>query len=314
MNIANPLLAAFLGVAFCLPANVHAQHNPNGQIIVTSLADPYLVLIRDPVVQAELRLNEQQRQSIRELTDELDGPIWTLRNQGGEKGTQLFKQLNSTAESRMEQILTAAQRKRLAQLRVSVFGMKALLRDDVAEMLDLSEQQRMQIRQVLEEAAEPKEESPQQAKNGKPPIKPVKSKPLANSPQTRIDAILSRQQLQKMRDVLGPPVDASRMGYVKFKAPELDAKDGWLNSQPWTMSQLRGKVFAVGQLLLGSGADLLAGADLLHHEPLELGTHRVDQPLRADWQVERGGDGRQNLRSENGRDRERRGGTVALFG
>ena len=119
------------------------------------------------------------------------------------------------------------------------------MRDDVAEKLDLSEQQRTQIRQVLEAAAKPKEESPQPAKNGKSPIKPVRSKPPANSPQTQIAAILSRQQLDKVRDVLGPPVDASKMGYVKFKAPELDAKDGWLNSPPLTMSQLRGKVVAL---------------------------------------------------------------------
>ena len=84
--------------------------------MVTTLADPYLVLLRDPVVQAELRLNDQQRQAIRALTDELDGPLWTLRNQGGEKATQLFQKLTATAESRMEQILTAAQRKRLAQI------------------------------------------------------------------------------------------------------------------------------------------------------------------------------------------------------
>jgi hypothetical protein len=244
MRISN-LLLLLLGVAFCLSANVRAQHNPHGQIMVASLADPYLVLLRDPVVQAELRLNGQQRQAIRALTDELDGAIWTLRNQGGEKATQLFQKLTATAESRMEQVLTAAQRKRLAQIRVSVYGLKALLRDDVAEKLDLSEQQRTQIRQVLEAAAKPTEESPQPAQDGQPPVKPVRSQPPANTPQAQITAILSRLQLDKVRDVLGPPVDASKMGYVKFKAPELDAKDGWLNSPPLTMSQLRGKVVAM---------------------------------------------------------------------
>ncbi len=168
-----------------------------------------------------------------------------MRNQGGEKATQLFQKVNSTAETRMEQILTAAQRKRLAQLRVSVFGLKALLRDDVAEKLELSEQQRTEIRQVLEGATKPKEDSPPPAKNGKTPLKPVKSKPPADSPQARIVAILSRQQLEKTRDVLGPPVDASKLGYVKFKTLELDSKDGWLNSEPLTMSQLRGKVVAL---------------------------------------------------------------------
>ena len=245
MKITSPLFLVLLGMACGLPANARAQPNPNGQIIVTSLADSYLVLIRDPVVQAELRLDDQQRQAIRELTDELDGPMWTLRNQGGEKANQQFKEVISTAESRMEQILTAVQRKRLNQMRVSVCGLQVLLRDDVAQKLDLSEQQRTQIRQVLEEAAKPKEESTPRATNGKIPSKPIKSKKSVNTPQTRIAAILSRQQLARLTDVLGPPVDASKLGYVKFKAPELDGKDGWLNSPPLTMSQLRGQVVAL---------------------------------------------------------------------
>jgi len=72
-----------------------------------------------------------------------------------------------------------------------------------------------------------------------------------------------------------------------------------------TVGSLLKLLFAGGQLMLGRGADLLAGANLVYHEPLELGTHGVDQPLRADRQVERGGDGRPDLRSENGGDRGR---------
>jgi hypothetical protein len=124
-------------IVCCLPALV--QHNPNGQIPVNSLADPYLVLIRDTVVQNELRLSDDQRRTVGALTDELDLPLWTLRNQSGDQATQLFQELNSTAERRMEQILSAAQRKRLAQIRLSVRGLKALLRDEVAEQLKLSD-------------------------------------------------------------------------------------------------------------------------------------------------------------------------------
>jgi len=243
MNRAKPLLPMLVGLAVCLPAA--AQHNPNGQIMVGSLADPYLVLIRDPLVHSELRLNDQQRSAVRALTDELDRSIWPLRNQGGEKAAQAFKDLNSTAEARMQQILTATQRKRLEQLRVSVFGLRALLRDDVAEKVDLSEQQRTQIREVLEEAAKSEKTSPQEPNQGQNPKSPAKSKSPSNGPQTRIAAILSRQQLDKARDVLGPPVDASKLGYVRFKVPELDDADGWLNSQPVTMSQLQGKVVAL---------------------------------------------------------------------
>ncbi len=39
MSIPSRLLPVLLGVAFCFPANVRAQHNQNGQINVTSLPD-----------------------------------------------------------------------------------------------------------------------------------------------------------------------------------------------------------------------------------------------------------------------------------
>jgi hypothetical protein len=203
------------------------------------------VLIRDPVVQNELRLTDQQRQAVRALTDELDLPLWTLRNQSGEQAVQLFHKLNATAESRMEQILSAAQRKRLAQIRVSVNGLKALLRDDLAEKLKLSEQQRTQIRQILDEPATANHDASPPAKNGKSPVKPTRSRPPANGHAARVAAVLSREQLAEARDLLGPPLDVSKLGYVKFKAPELDGKEGWLNSAPLTMSQLRGKVVAL---------------------------------------------------------------------
>lgn len=243
MNRIKPLLPVLLGLVACGPAS--AQHNPNGQIMVGSLADPYLVLIRDPLVHSELRLNDQQRSAVRALTDELDKSIWPLRNQGGEKANQAIKKLNSTAEARMEQILTATQRKRLEQLRISVFGLRALLRDDVAEKVGLSEPQRTQIRQVLEEATSSEKASPKEQNHGDSPQNPAKSKSPSNGPQARVAAILSRQQLDRVREVLGPPVDASKLGYVRFKAPELNATDGWLNSQALTMSQLRGKVVAL---------------------------------------------------------------------
>ena len=108
-----------------------ALFDANGQIAVGTLADPFLVLMRDPIVHAELRLSAAQRQAVHALADELDMPLWTLRNQSGQPAVQLFRKLNETAESRMNQILAAGQSKRLAQIRLSVSGLPVLLRDDI---------------------------------------------------------------------------------------------------------------------------------------------------------------------------------------
>jgi hypothetical protein len=227
----------------CWATPLGAQQNPNGQIPVGGLADAYLILIRDPLVQKELRVSDQQRRAIATLTDELDMTLWTLRNQPGERAAEGFRKLVTTAESRMEPILSVSQRKRLAQIRLSVAGLQVLLRDDLAARLKLSADQRKQIEQVLQEGQPAVGEAAPPKTNGK--ATPGKPRPAANNTATRIVAVLTREQLAAARELLGPALDSSRLGFVKFKAPELDGKDGWINSAPLTMSQLQGKVVAL---------------------------------------------------------------------
>jgi hypothetical protein len=57
--------------------------------------------------------------------------------------------------------------------------------------------------------------------------------------------VLSREQLAAARELLGPALDGSRLVFVKFKAPELEGQEGWINSAPLTVSQLKGKVVAL---------------------------------------------------------------------
>ncbi len=143
----------------------------------------------------------------------------------------------------MKPVLSAVQQQRLAQIRLSVTGFPALLRDDIAAQINLSGDQRTQIEQVLQEAstagsktAPPKAESDAAANP---------SQPRADDATTRISAILTRQQRATAREILGPPLDGSKLGYVKFRAPELQGQDGWLNSKPLTLSQLHGQVVAL---------------------------------------------------------------------
>jgi hypothetical protein len=210
---------------------------------VAGLADAYLILIRDPLVQKELRVSDQQRRAIATLTDELDMTLWTLRNQPGEKAAEGFRKLVTIAESRMEPILSVAQRKRLTQIRLSVAGLPVLLRDDLAAKLRLSPDQRTRIEQVLNDAQPAVSEAAPPKTNGK--ATPGKPRPAVNDTATRIAAVLSREQLAAARELLGPALDGSRLGFVKFKAPELEGQEGWINSAPLTVSQLKGKVVAL---------------------------------------------------------------------
>jgi hypothetical protein len=241
MRLSGLRWCCLLNLAFGWGTLLNAQQNPNGQIPVAGMADAYLILIRDPLVQKELRLTGPQRQSIATVTDELDATLWTLRNQPAEKAAEGFRTLITTAETRLEPTLSDVQRKRLAQIRLSVAGLQVLLRDDFGSKLKLSSDQRTRIERMLQET-NAGEAAPSKANDEPTKGKP---KPPSKGTATRIAAILTREQLATAREFLGPAMDVSQMGYVKFKAPELAGMDGWINSEPLTMSQLKGKVVAL---------------------------------------------------------------------
>ena len=108
----------------------------------------------------------------------------------------------------MEPILSAAQRKRLAQIRLSVAGLQVLIREDIAQKLELSSDQRSRIETVLKEAYA--------AANGKSGSNGTDSSPAPEKPtnnaSAKVAAILSRDQLVAARELLGPPLDAAKLG------------------------------------------------------------------------------------------------------
>jgi len=216
-----------------------AAHNPDGQVDVTALPDAYLILIRDPVVLREIHATETQRAKLAELADEIDGPLWTLRNQPADKALEGFRDLVARAEQRVEPLLSATQRKRLEQLRLAAHGLKLFLRDEVVSALKLSDEQQAKIRRIIENP------------DPKPTAELTATKPAARprspneSRARQVSDLLSREQSERLRGLLGPVVDLGKLGRVRFKAPELDGQDGWLQSSPLTLAQLHGQVVAL---------------------------------------------------------------------
>ena len=56
---------------------------------------------------------------------------------------------------------------------------------------------------------------------------------------------LTRRQQQLWIELLGKKIEVSKLGHLRFKAPEFDGQDGWFNSTPLTLRQLKGKVVAL---------------------------------------------------------------------
>jgi len=213
---------------------------------VASLPEPYLILIRDPVVHHELDLADEQLDALQSLAAELDPELWAIRNRPPREATEQLRKLTKKAEERVYSILDFVQRKRLEQIRFRVAGLEALLREEVAAKLELSADQENQIERVIQQAKKAADELRQKAQAGRPREEIFRKAAIIAFEQDRkIAGILSRQQRGRWRAMIGASVDVWRLGRVRFSAPELCEGDGWVNSGPLTLGQLRGNVVAV---------------------------------------------------------------------
>lgn len=243
-----PTTRSGLGLAcallLCSPAA--AQQNPNGQLPVTTAPQPYLFLIRDPLVLSDLQISNQQRVAIQALNNELDPILWSMRNKGSEHTEKAMKEATATAKNRLSSILNRNQQQRLGQIELWTIGTKAFLGDELPTRLQLSEAQRQQIRERVTETQQAVAELTKEVQNGGDATSAEKkANKLGADLQREILAKLSDRQQQKWIDLLGPRIDLSALGHVTFKAPDLTEEPDWINSPPLTSDQLHGKVVAL---------------------------------------------------------------------
>ncbi len=223
-----------------------AQQNPNGQLPIATAPQPYLFLVRDPLVLDDLQVSAQQRDAIQALNDELDPLLWSMRNQGAQHTEKTMREATATAKSRLSSILSGDQQRRLAQIELWTIGTKAFFGDDLPDRLQLSETQRQAIRDRVTETQQAALELTKQVQDGGD-SEPAQEKAgkLQADLQREILAKLSRRQKQQWIDLLGRRIDLSALGRVTFAAPDLTDEPDWINSSPLSLERLRGKVVAL---------------------------------------------------------------------
>ena len=239
--------------ALLTPGRLRAQQNANGVLPLNTTDQPYLFLVRDPVVHQDLKLTEQQRRGVMELNDKLDAAMWSMRNKTPEHIIKTLNELTATTQSRLAGLLSKDQNDRIGQIELWVLGMKALLRSDVADRLGLDPGQRGEIRDIVTTTQQEIAKLQQQLQDGGDAAAlNEKFREVQVDEQTQIIAALSTAQQQQWVALLGKRIDVSQLGRVKFKAPELQFKapelhagSGWVNSEPLTMEKLKGKVVAL---------------------------------------------------------------------
>lgn len=110
-------------------------------------------LLMMPEVQKELGITEQQRQQIGQLMmeqrEQMQALMQQMRDATPEQRQQLMQQAMQKWDEGIGKILQPAQKSRLRELQLQAEGASALMRADVAKELNLSEEQRKKISDIV---------------------------------------------------------------------------------------------------------------------------------------------------------------------
>jgi hypothetical protein len=204
-------------------------------------SSPYLVLIRDPVIHELLKLNDKQHKDIERITDQVDGPLWRTRAMPTQQSAAAVAQLIANAKQAMNEILTPAQQQRLAQAELHALGMRSLFRQEVRQKLKLTDSQLKKIAKTLDSTKQEQAVLKKKHTSNKTRLQEKLDELFADE-KKKIADLLDEQQHRRLRELVGEPFDTSRLGNIRFKAPQFDSTDGWLNTRGLRMEDLRGRV------------------------------------------------------------------------
>jgi thiol-disulfide isomerase/thioredoxin len=213
--------SVLVGVATLVAAETEPASQADSAVEVPAPVYVTLMLARDKVVHAELGLDRSQMDALRAAVAKVDQPLWLLRDVPVDKCAKKLEELRVQLRKGVDAALTAEQLQRFEQLVMQARGAKALVAPDVAERLNLSDEQRELFKQIVSET-----------KQGSVEMK-------------KVVAVLSPEQQAILVTMFGKRFDLSRVSQIGCLAPELRGVDAWINSEPLSLAALRGKVVVV---------------------------------------------------------------------
>jgi peroxiredoxin len=155
---------------------------------------------------------------------EIDGPLWRLREAPGEQGAAAVRALRSKFKEELRAVLRPEQQHRVEQLLWRAQGVWAVKNARLADLLLLTAHQKEQVAESLGSL----DRSSAAAK-----VAEVEKKIMAE---------LTEKQRLLLPEVLGPAFNFSRVRQIGVKAPEIRGIEGWVNSRPIKLAELRGKI------------------------------------------------------------------------
>ncbi len=218
MAIVALLAGAMVGLTFAQPPAGGRRGQggqppgpPVGAPMMFARGGPMLMLglFRNPQVQKELKLTEEQRTKLEQLGEQLRekfrGLGQELRNLSPEEREKRLESLNAEVEKELAKILNEQQLKRLRQISLQVEGLAALGRPSIAKEVGITEEQQAKIREILREAAEKRRAIFQQGPTGDPQARFQEMQKIRQWVDEQIEKLLTERQKKRWRELIGEP-------------------------------------------------------------------------------------------------------------
>ncbi|HUG18780.1 MAG TPA: redoxin domain-containing protein [Planctomycetaceae bacterium] len=205
-----------------------------------------LALLHGPEIHTELKLTDRQVEQLETLFSEIDGTWFPARILPPDEQFPILDQLEQRVHDWMAEHATPAQRARLRQLELQGQSTRMLLRDDLAKELKLSERQQRELVELAKttDAAQfalrqavMRNESSHNLQNEA--TKAIKAE------QDAVTEVLQPSQRRQLARILGTTFDITKLKRTYPLAPEFVPVEQWINSEPLTLKELRGKVVVV---------------------------------------------------------------------
>lgn len=211
------------------------------------IPEPFLFLLREPAVHADLGLSADQKQRLVEINESFDGILLATRNMRPEEGQEKVAEVMTKTRDLVSQLFSTEQQTRLRQIAYRLRGLSFVLIPHVSEQLGLSDQQKHDIEAVVKATLERISEARTDTYQG-PEAHQKMQQTVAAARQKEHDTILAAlndSEKKRLLALVGRHFDPDTLGKVSFKAPELSVGDEWINSKPLQLTDLQGKVVAL---------------------------------------------------------------------
>jgi thiol-disulfide isomerase/thioredoxin len=209
-------------------------------------------LLRSRSIQRELMLSPHALRQIEDPVNDIDLPLWRLRNLPSDKRNEQVLSLIDRLKTRLSGVFTPQQMERFNQILWQALGIDALLEPEVATRLRLSEDQVNTILVKLNAGYQRILDIRLNTEIRSASIRDMRLKQVHEETRQGVMAALNSLQRSSFRRLLGQSINLSKIREIACKAPEIEA-DAWINAKPLKLSELKGKVTVVHFYALGCG-------------------------------------------------------------